>query len=262
MNSNSDFCLNKFNLSECVQDFKIFYVNNFWLSYTVDLSLSTNDLENYKVRSTAWKLFLSILPYNNNMTDWITTVHKSRCKYKSLVKEYTQIKKFDLNPLEKTNKNKWNTIHEDHELKKIIHVDIERTYQSYTLLKKEEIKAMLNRILFLWAKENSDVSYKQGMNEILGVTVFAFYPFYFNYINKLSYADLLEQVQKENLSENTFLIKEIYQYLNDSDHLEADIYTAFNSIMKRGISNIYYIPEDYSTHTPKNNSSLSKVSFN
>jgi hypothetical protein len=30
-------------------------------------------------------------------------------------------------------------------------------------------------ILFLWAKENQDIQYKQGMNEILAIIVFAYF---------------------------------------------------------------------------------------
>jgi TBC1 domain family protein 5 len=30
-------------------------------------------------------------------------------------------------------------------------------------------------ILFIWAKENQDIQYKQGMNEILAIIVFAYF---------------------------------------------------------------------------------------
>jgi hypothetical protein len=30
-------------------------------------------------------------------------------------------------------------------------------------------------MLFLWAKENPETSYKQGMNELLAIVVFAFF---------------------------------------------------------------------------------------
>jgi hypothetical protein len=37
------------------------------------------------------------------------------------------------------------------------------------------VKDVLIGILFLWAKENQDIQYKQGLNEVLAIVVFAFF---------------------------------------------------------------------------------------
>jgi len=34
---------------------------------------------------------------------------------------------------------------------------------------------MLMTILFMWAKDNATIAYKQGMNEILAIVCFAFF---------------------------------------------------------------------------------------
>ena len=84
-------------------------------------------------------------------------------------------------------------------------------------------------ILFLWSKENRDISYKQGMNEILAVILYSFYPFYF---------------KGGKVSENTFKdpannYKEIYAYFHYEDDLAADLYHVFNAIMNRGIKDLF-----------------------
>ena len=34
-------------------------------------------------------------------------------------------------------------------------------------------------MFYIWSKENKDISYRQGMNELLAILFLVFYPFYF-----------------------------------------------------------------------------------
>lgn len=42
-----------------------------------------------------------------------------------------------------------------------------------------KIKSNLGDILYIWIKENSDVEYQDGMNDILAVSFLVLYPCYF-----------------------------------------------------------------------------------
>jgi hypothetical protein len=46
---------------------------------------------------------------------------------------------------------------------------VERTLQEYPLFRDQSVRAQMEEILFVWAKEHSEFKYQQGMNEILGV---------------------------------------------------------------------------------------------
>ena len=66
-------------------------------------------------------------------------------------------------------------LNQEKELRDVIRQDIDRTLQEYELFTKPEIKKNLSNILYLWAKDNNEFSYRQGMNEILAVLVLVFF---------------------------------------------------------------------------------------
>lgn len=63
----------------------------------------------------------------------------------------------------------------DKEMRELITQDIDRTSQEYDFFQEKKVKDILIGILFLWAKENPETAYKQGMNELLAIVVFAFF---------------------------------------------------------------------------------------
>lgn len=117
-------------------------------------------------------------------------------------------------------------------------MDVNRTYQDKELFQDAKIKDMMVNILFIWAKENKEISYKQGMNEILAVILCCFYPYYFknNYKSKLPYEQLLTELSKTN---NETYYKEIYSFFHDEDEIAADLYYAFDCIMNKGIKDLF-----------------------
>jgi hypothetical protein len=116
-------------------------------------------------------------------------------------------------------------------LKKIINLDVNRTYQDKDLFQNTAIKEIMVNILFLWSKENKDISYKQGMNEILAVILFGFYPYYFKNTCKTDIATLIKEKEKYN--------KEIFLFFHDEEELPSDLYFAFNAIMNKGIRELF-----------------------
>ena len=63
----------------------------------------------------------------------------------------------------------------DKELRDLITQDVERTMQEVALFTKPEVKGCLENLLYLWAKDNAEFGYRQGMNEVLALLVVAFF---------------------------------------------------------------------------------------
>jgi hypothetical protein len=141
------------------------------------------------------------------------------------------------------------SFHNDTSLHKIIDLDIERTLQVYKLFREKPIKLMLHNILFNYAKINYDISYKQGMNEILAMLVLVMYPYYHNTKSSSKYEIIISKI-----NENAVSMRDVYCYLFDDEEFEADMFTLFTSLMERGLKDMYFTPEDIS----KNNTPLFK----
>ena len=102
-------------------------------------------------------------------------------------------------------------------------MDVERTYQEKEIFTKDEIKIKLTSVLFIYAKENPQYGYKQGMNDILGVFLFVLYKNYFYEDN--FYGDTTECVYTIFHSNNYFI--------------EHDLYLVFTKFMNKGISDFF-----------------------
>lgn len=118
--------------------------------------------------------------------------------------------------------NPWNNFHVDNELKQKIRLDVERTFQERPLFLLSNIQDMMVSILFTWAKSNPDISYKQGMNELLGILVF------------VGYADITY-----DLSAISPDAARVLGILNNKQYLEADVYWCFARLMDLGISELF-----------------------
>ena len=198
-----------------------------------------------ELRPTAWKIFLGILPNNSDINEWIEKINNQRTKYKKKYKKYFSVKKYKGDPLGGgNNKNKergYDTLYEENELRRIINLDIVRTYQNINIFSQDNIKKLLLNILFIWCKENEDVSYRQGMNELLAILILCFYPYYFVFDKKpkpskdeiIKYLNIKDE--KEN---NKYLIK-IYNYFHDEEEIECDLFFSFDSLMKKGMKNLF-----------------------
>jgi hypothetical protein len=140
--------------------------------------------------------------------------------------------------------------HGDTTLHKIIDLDIDRTFQIYNLFKEKWIKLILHNVLFVYAKINFDVSYKQGMNELLATLILVMYPYYHKTRHSAKADILLTKVEEGgNVS-----ARDVYCYLFDEEEFEADLFTLFSSLMQRGLKDMYYTPDDVT----KNNTPLFK----
>ena len=222
-------------------------------------SYSLNDLINNKnIRPTLWKIFLYILPVslnNNNidniLTEWIKIILKQREQYHKLYEKYLNNNNSDNNNENNNNNNDTNdngnndnnnnknleTLKKDSEIKKLINLDLVRTYQDLELFHDDKYITMLFNILYIFNKENKNLEYKQGMNELLSVFFLAFYPFYFLNEKKNSNEDLLNFTSsKENINLHK---NEIYNFIHDENEFESDLYFIYDSLMKNGIEDLF-----------------------
>lgn len=108
-------------------------------------------------RKLYWLIYLNILKLegSSSIHNWKKELIKQREEYDAKSDKYFK---------EKENEKHLDLVH-------LISIDVKRTYQEYDLFKEQKMKFLLEKILFIWSLENEDVSYVQGMNEIIG-TIF------------------------------------------------------------------------------------------
>lgn len=95
----------------------------------------------------------------------------------------------------------------------------------------------MKQILYIWAKENNDYKYQQGMNEILATLMCAL-------ASELLFKDL-PNVEPENLTnykpngqgEDAY---SVFKVIHDPVHLQDDLYNLFSRLMDLGIKDLFY----------------------
>ena len=280
--------ITKYPLEKCIENF-IKYILGEELNSSQKPYINSNkqdlislgirgDLSSFYLNAITYKIFLDFFPIDKNIQQWISITFNKRKAYSQLKAKYflsqakINNKNISKNSFSK-NKNKNNIIENnimnsenDKELKKIINLDLSRTFQEIPLFKDEKILKILFNVLFIYSKEHSDSnSYKQGMNEILSILFLSIYPCYFESKKNISRIDIVNALnaynkrQKNIVLKNTkkVLINDNFKILNkkpinnkkgieilfnlfhDENYLEADLFYLFNNLMEKGL-NIFY----------------------
>jgi TBC1 domain family protein 5 len=99
------------------------------------------------------------------------------------------------------------------EIEKEIKKDLERIYPEFEFFQQATIQEMMLRVLLVWSKLNPDVSYRQGMHELLG-------PLLMTLVNSSFHAD-------EEQCTHPIAV------LCSAQHVEADSYLLFEIMMHR-----------------------------
>jgi len=196
-------------------------------------------LEKEMLRPIAWKIFLGVLPNTTSLREWVEIIANQREEYKKKIKKFCKIKKFIGDPLgggTKKKKAAADTSYEDNDLKNLINKDLDRTHQEIDLFLQNKIRNILANVLYIWSKENSDVSYRQGMNELLAIIYLVFYPYYFPSTRKPKYTknDILECLKDIELYK-----EDIYLFFHDEDEIQSDLFFTFEALMKKGMANLF-----------------------
>jgi len=200
--------------------------------FAIEAKLSKENL-----RPIAWKIFLGVLPNTTSLREWVEIISNQREEYKKKLKKFCKIKKFVGDPLGGGKKKKKNEGPvEDTDLKELINKDLDRTHQEMELFLQNKIKNILANVLYIWSKENSVVSYRQGMNELLAIIFIAFYPFYFACTRKpkTTKEDIIEYLKDINLYKD-----DIYIFFHDEDEIQSDLFYTFEALMKKGMTNLF-----------------------
>ncbi|RCH98076.1 hypothetical protein CU098_008334 [Rhizopus stolonifer] len=174
------------------------------------------------LRSVCWKVFLGYLP-TLEVSKWSSIQTQERQHYTDLKRKYIeeptekmnkheQEDLSDNNPLALSDNNPWQQYFADSEIRKVIRQDVERT----------QVQQRLTDILFIYCKLNHDVSYRQGMHELLA-------PFYWVLAEESLEATKLED---DPVDPATKLMAQVL----DSAYVEHDAYILFNKLMKHGKS--------------------------
>ncbi|KAI9477848.1 MAG: rab-GTPase-TBC domain-containing protein [Benjaminiella poitrasii] len=223
-----------------------------------DPNLSLNSLRHRAIagtvcqnglRSVCWKIFLGYLP-TLEVSTWPSIQYDKRQHYQDLKRKYIEepaekMKKsenaqedlLDNNPLALNDNNPWQQYFADSEIRKVIRQDVERTFPDIEFFRDEKVQQSLSDILFIYCKLNGDVSYRQGMHELLA-------PFY--------WILALESIPKEDRPyvSSDPATKLMIQVL-DSDFVEHDAYILFDKLMKYGKS--WY---EFNDDLPKNKKTI------
>ena len=231
----------KFNKKQCVNEFIEHLIQGSGPDNFRRFSLN-GELDKYHVRGMAWKIFMEVLPETETLDQWIETLDYLRKEYKTKSKNILKPQKFTGDPLggmvsQSNNTDSWNTYYADKDIKKLINLDLDRTFQELSLFHDANVKKKLSNILFIWNKENLDVGYQQGMNDLLAVTFLALYPCYFKNNSKKTKDELIK-IASEQLSaiDNA---EYLYDFFHDEDELQSDLYYCFSKLMNRGIKELF-----------------------
>ena len=231
----------KYNKKKCVEEFVHDLIQGNGVENFRKYSLN-GELDKYHIRGMAWKIFMEVLPETETLEQWVETIDKLRKEYKTKTKSLLKAQKFKGDPLSgmavtNTDSETWNTYYADNDTKKLINLDLDRTFQELSLFHQNKIKSNLADILFIWNKDNLDVGYQQGMNDILAVTFLGLYPCYFKNVKKLGKNDILK-ISSEQISaiQNA---EDIYDFFHDEDELYSDLYFCFSKLMKRGLKELF-----------------------
>ena len=236
--------IKKYNLEECIVYFKANLFQDEYLSNFRFLSLN-GEIEKNKIRNMTWRIFLNVFSQDETISDWIETLSKQREEYKIKSKNLLKKTKFQGDPLgggSNSNNEEWKNYYIEKDMKDLIKLDLSRTYQELKLFHDEKIVTMLSNILFIWSKENIDLGYKQGMNDLLSIIFLAFYPFYYPNDTKNTKEDLIKFSSQFELAMHHS--KDLYLFFNDENNFESDLYFTFNNLMKRGMKDLYCLTEN------------------
>jgi len=178
------------------------------------------------IRGLCWKLFLGCIECRDNADlfskrdQWLKIIAVHRKEYTSLSRQYqvdphSQGSEQDPlinHPLSQNDESIWKKFWQNQELEKEINQDIERTYPENEFFQRKDIREMMLRILFIYARQNPKLAYKQGMHELLAP---------FLYILELEKIVVKEENANDELSR-----------LMDANFVEHDAFTMFNHLMR------------------------------
>ena len=227
----------KHKIENCKQKFKSYFLDNMQnipllKQKIINLAINSS-LQPELIRPTAWKIFLKTLTINENVTlkNWLEETYEKRKEFKNKLNAL----KGEIEAAKKGDSQKFSNFEENSSIVHLIEIDVERTYGDIKLFQDKYIRKMEEEILYVFAKENKPISYKQGLNEILAIFIHSFFPFYLTPSKKINNKDEFDLWCKDP---NKYL-NEIYEYLHDEDEFQSDLYYIMYNVMNLGLNKFY-----------------------
>ena len=195
-----------------------------------------NDVKNFKSmnnlpnnRHLLWLLFLGILPYKSNK-DWSRIISDERTSYHEDKKKLIT-KDIENFIITKKIKDKYALYFkfkeilpkEDYDYLDIIKVDVTRTFQKIELFQQENIQKALVNILFIFAKNNKEIGYRQGMSDLCAIFLYVIYK--------------QKKLDPGFIDDNISLF--FYLLYSNNEFLESDTYSLFSKFMLKGHINFF-----------------------
>ena len=244
----------KLDIEECIKNFRISVLNNLSDIPRIKTDLITSGklstCDKTTIRAFAWKIYLNVLTTNEkaSLKVWIDETMTQRKNVKKMIRSNT-INKLKGDPLggltsnsnsnseqkEKDNSG-WDDFITQSEIVKMIKYDVDRTMPNEKLFQEPSIRELETTILTNFAKSHKKIAYRQGMNEILSMFIYALFPYYTKSPNSKYTSDLIDK-WVQNPVDNA---KDIYCFFHDENEFESDIYTIFDNLMvKFGLSKFF-----------------------
>ena len=244
----------KLDIEECIKNFRISVLNNLSDIPRIKTDLITSGklstCDKTTIRAFAWKIYLNVLNTNEkaSLKVWIDETMTQRKNVKKMIRSNT-INKLKGDPLggltsnsnsnseqkEKDNSG-WDDFITQSEIVKMIKYDVDRTMPNEKLFQEPSIREIETTILTNFAKSHKKIAYRQGMNEILSMFIYALFPYYTKSPNNKYTSDLIDK-WVQNPVDNA---KDIYCFFHDENEFESDIYTIFDNLMvKFGLSKFF-----------------------
>eukprot|EP00842_Homolaphlyctis_polyrhiza_P006222 jgi/Hompol1/6600/HPOL_001397-RA len=165
-------------------------------------------------------IFLDIVPSVVSETSWRLLLEKERKLYSDLKERFIfdpakakEASDWSLNnPLSLSDESPWKQYFADMELRKLIMQDVERTFPEQEIFRDPAVQLLMSNVLFIWSKLNPEISYRQGMHELLGIVLIVVDG---------------DKVELEQSAENA----DSYGVMFDKDYVEHDAATIFFRMM-------------------------------
>lgn len=223
----------------CKEWFSLFELGN--ITHKLHNKAMSLELADCKFRSICWKVFLECLP--DSRDDWICVTRSMRQKYESLLEKTCQnprLEPEDLdlshnNPLSQEESSPWHQFFEDSELRVVIKQDVIRTFPEIEFFQTSDVQQMMVNVLFHYARQHPQISYRQGMHELLAPIIFVLHS------DQQAFLHALELGFIKELPSN--LREDIRELLNP-DFTEHDAFFLFCQVME-AVESWYTWTENY-----------------
>lgn len=207
-------------------------------SNTVDHCIHQS-LQSSRIRSIYWRILLTL--GDSPPDTWMTQINKQRDTYSELYNKYMNNNIVDdidnhLDPLTASiQQNKaisngvWPEYWYNTQLLDDIKKDLCRTHGELLYFQSATIQCIMCNVLFVWCKQHPELSYRQGMNEIVAIVVYVLY----------------NDIHTDNHPNHHK--PHILYHMLQLRYIEHDVYTVFNLLMNV-LSPLYNTDQNSSTN--------------